>query len=91
MILAVILVSLNLTIAYLVKDSSWPVMLVIVYIFGATINHTCHVLIHDFTHWTGHPNILVNKAFAIFCNIGMGIPSAISFGTYHADHHNFMG
>jgi sphingolipid delta-4 desaturase len=48
-------------------------------------------LIHDFTHWAGHPNILVNKAFAIFCNVGMGIPSALSFGVYHSDHHNYLG
>jgi sphingolipid delta-4 desaturase len=63
----------------------------VLYAVGGTINHTLHVLVHDFTHYSGHPNILVNKAFAIFCNISMGIPSAISFGLYHSDHHNFMG
>jgi sphingolipid delta-4 desaturase len=54
------------------------------------MNHTLHCLIHDFTHWAGHSNLLINKAFAIMCNIPMGIPSAISFGKYHADHHNFL-
>ena len=34
---------------------------------------------------------MVNKAFAIFCNVTMGLPSALSFGVYHADHHNFLG
>ena len=34
---------------------------------------------------------MINKAFAIFCNIPMGVPSAISFGKHHNDHHNFMG
>jgi sphingolipid delta-4 desaturase len=48
-------------------------------------------LIHDFTHWAGCSDLTLNKAFAIFCNIGMGIPSAISFGIYHADHHNYLG
>ena len=61
------------------------------YILGGTINHTLHVLIHDFTHWGGHKNINVNKAFAIFSNIPFGIPSAISFGKYHSDHHNYLG
>ena len=73
------------------QDSSWFVILTTVYIFGGTINHTCHVLIHDFTHWAGCSDLTLNKAFAIFCNIGMGIPSAISFGIYHADHHNYLG
>lgn len=50
-----------------------------------------HVLIHDFTHWAGHPNMYVNKVFGILCNIPMGLPSAISFGKYHNDHHNYLG
>jgi sphingolipid delta-4 desaturase len=62
MILAILLVSINLSLAYVLKvvylniykDSSWPVLLTIVYVFGATINHTLHILIHDFTHWSGH-------------------------------------
>ena len=66
-------------------------LLTIIYIFGATINHTLHILIHDFTHWTGHQNLIVNKIFAVLCNIPMGLPSALSFGRYHSDHHNFMG
>lgn len=27
----------------------------------------------------------------MFCNIPMGVPSAMTFGKYHADHHNFLG
>jgi len=34
---------------------------------------------------------MVNKIFAIFCNISLGIPAGISFGIYHADHHSYMG
>ena len=61
------------------------------YWIGGTIGHTLHVLIHDFTHWAGHENITVNKIFAVACNIPMGIPSALSFGKHHSDHHNFLG
>ena len=31
-----------------------------------------------------------NKIMGVLCNITMGLPSAISFGRYHADHHNFL-
>lgn len=86
-----VLVLFNLTVTYLIRDSSWLVIFITVYIIGATVNHTLHVVVHDLTHWNGHSNILVNKVFAIFCNVSTGIPSALSFGLYHADHHNFMG
>jgi sphingolipid delta-4 desaturase len=98
MIICVALVTLGLGICYLVKvkinmikDASWPVYLLTAYIVGGTINHSLHVLIHDLTHWAGHKNLYVNKFFGILCNIPMGIPSAISFGKYHNDHHNYLG
>ena len=28
---------------------------------------------------------------AVLCNIPMGFPSALSFGKYHSDHHNYLG
>jgi sphingolipid delta-4 desaturase len=33
----------------------------------------------------------VNKIMGVLCNVPMAIPSAISFGRYHSDHHNFLG
>lgn len=91
MMLCLTLLFVGLGVCYLVKDASWTVFLLTVYFVGGTINHTMHVLIHDFTHWAGHPNMYVNKFFAILCNIPMGLPSAISFGKYHNDHHNYLG
>lgn len=64
--------------------------MLVVYVLGGTIGHTCHILVHDFTHLIGHKSPLVNKTFAILCNLGQAVPSAISFGIYHADHHNFF-
>lgn len=58
---------------------------------GGTVCHTAQLLVHDFTHFLGHPNTYVNRAFAIFCNIATGIPAAEGFLIYHADHHNFLG
>ena len=42
-------------------------------------------------HFGGHVDHNVNKFMAVLCNIPMAIPSAISFGRYHSDHHNFLG
>lgn len=32
----------------------------------------------------------VNKIMAALCNIPMALPSAMSFGRYHSEHHNFF-
>jgi len=42
-------------------------------------------------HFGGHKDINVNKIMAALCNIPMAIPSALSFGRYHSDHHNYLG
>lgn len=67
------------------------VYLGVMYIVGATLNHTCHILIHDLTHYTAYDSFIANRANAIFVNIPIAVPSAISFGRYHRDHHLNMG
>jgi len=76
---------------FIIKDSSWPVFILTAYFIGGTISHTMHVLIHDFTHMNGHPNVLVNKILAILCNVPVGFPSAMTFGKYHNEHHIYQG
>lgn len=73
------------------QDQQWWIIVLVAYIGGATLCHTLQLLVHDFTHFLGHSNVTVNKAFAIFCNFATGIPAAIAFMKYHADHHNFLG
>lgn len=70
-----------------------PVWLLVIdaYLLGGLLNHTLHICIHDFTHFSGHSNLFFNKVMAVICNIPIGIPSAIPFGKYHSYHHNFFG
>lgn len=81
---------LQLTIAYYVRNSSWPVYLSTLYFVGATISHSTQALVHDLTHFLCFESIFWNKFAAILCNMSNGIPSAISFGRYHKEHHMFM-
>lgn len=60
------------------------------YLVGGTLAHTLGTCIHDLTHYCGSCNMMLNKVVAIIANIPMAIPSAMSFGRYHADHHNYM-
>ena len=95
--LAIIVVATQITIAYLVRviifvtqDAHWLIWFATLYIVGGTLSHTCHVLIHDFTHYVGPASMFVNKIFATFTNFSIAFPTAHSFGKYHADHHNFL-
>lgn len=80
----------QLIIAYLAKDASWAVYLTVLYFIGGTLNHTLNMLIHDLTHFSCFETVIFNKFLAIMCNIPTGIPSAMSFGRYHKDHHQYM-
>ena len=61
-----------------------------VYIISGTLSHTAFLLVHDLTHLTAFTNPTLNKLAAIITNLPTGIPSAISFGKYHADHHRYL-
>jgi len=74
-----------------VQHQSWGVFLAVMYIVGATLNHTCQVLVHDLTHYTAFENFNVNRIFALITNIPTLAPSSITFGKYHYEHHEHMG
>ena len=80
----------QLTIAYYSQFMSCSAFLLCMYVFSATMNHTIFLLIHDLTHFTAFKDQTVNKLVAILANLVTGIPSAISFGKYHADHHRYL-
>ena len=89
--LTVFLVALQVGICYLIRDLPWWAVLVITYFVSGVITHALFVLIHDLTHFTAFKSRKANQLTAILANFGQGVPSAISFGRYHADHHIFLG
>ncbi|XP_019630980.1 PREDICTED: sphingolipid delta(4)-desaturase DES1-like isoform X2 [Branchiostoma belcheri] len=87
-----IMVAVQLTIAYLLKDSSWPLILLTAYFIGGTINHIMLVAWHEICHNLafGHARPRANKALGIFGNVIIGFPASISFKKYHLEHHKFQ-
>lgn len=84
-------VVLQLLACYLVKDASWPVFLLVAYIVGGTLNHSCTTAIHETTHGLVFDKAVHNYLMAIFVNLPMGIPVAMSFKKYHHEHHQYQG
>jgi len=77
--------------AYLVKDTSWWIVVAAAYIFGAFANHALFVMIHECTHNLLFKKKAMNLAAAIVANLPHTLPSAISFVRYHIKHHSFQG
>ena len=72
-------------------DFSFPVLLVLSYFIGAVPNHALYALIHDITHFLCFKSVNANKYLGIIANLPQVIPSAVTFGRYHRDHHSNMG
>jgi sphingolipid 4-desaturase/C4-monooxygenase len=87
----ILLVFAQLVAAYLTKYMSWPVYFIVAYAFGGTITHSLSLMNHELSHGNLFKSKKMNEYFAMFCNTGMGIPSATTFKRYHMEHHQFQG
>jgi sphingolipid delta-4 desaturase len=85
------LVAGMIALAYIVRESSWWIILIVAYTVGAFANHGLFVMIHECTHNLLFKKKSFNHMAAIVANLPHGIPSAISFIRYHIKHHAFQG
>lgn len=83
-------VALQLGIAYMLRSASWPIVLGAAWLVGAVASHSLFVLIHDAAHDLIVPSKAWNKFFGILCNVGQGMPTAMSFRTFHLLHHSHL-
>ncbi|KAG9085542.1 hypothetical protein FRC06_003561, partial [Ceratobasidium sp. 370] len=61
------------------------------YAIGGTANHNLFLAIHEITHNLAFRGVKANKLFAMFANLPIGIPYAITFKRYHIEHHKHLG
>ena len=84
-------VLLQLLTGFLLRDAGWLWIILSAYVFGAFASHALFVLIHDATHNLVSKTPDTNRLFGILCNVGQGVPSAMSFRLFHLLHHARMG
>jgi sphingolipid delta-4 desaturase len=63
----------------------------VLWLYGTTCGHVLTLAGHETSHNLVLPTTKMNELLGIFCNCGMGIPSAMTFKRYHMEHHLYMG
>ncbi len=58
---------------------------------GAVLSHWAGVVIHEASHNLCASTPGLNRGLALFANVHVPLPAAMSFFRYHRDHHAFMG
>lgn len=86
------MVTLQFILAYIMKDQMWTAQFwIVAYVFGATINHSLFLAIHEITHFLAFEKPLHNRLLACFANLPIGIAYMAAFRGYHMEHHSFQG
>src|SRR2546423_2254765 len=91
--IVVLVVSLQIFCAYQLRHTavlSWPFLLTS-YLIGATANQNLFLAIHEISHNLAFRSGFLNRAFAIFANLPIGIPYSAGFRPYHLTHHKSLG
>ncbi|XP_065171329.1 sphingolipid delta(4)-desaturase DES1 [Atheta coriaria] len=88
-----LMVSIQMIMMFVIKDQSWPVLLLAAYMLGGVINHSLMLAIHEIAHNLafGHARPMANRWFGFFANLPIGVPASISFKKYHLEHHRYQG
>jgi sphingolipid delta-4 desaturase len=86
-----LLVAAQLLAAYLLRDSSWWLIVLVGYVFGGVVNHALLLAIHELSHNLAFQRPLHNRLFGFFVNLPIGLPVSATFRHYHLLHHSHQG
>ncbi|KAK6633698.1 hypothetical protein RUM44_004305 [Polyplax serrata] len=87
------MISIQVVLMHLMRDQSWPIILLTAYCLGGVINHSLMLAIHEISHNLafGHARPMANRIFGMFTNLVIGIPISVTFKIYHLEHHRYQG
>jgi sphingolipid 4-desaturase/C4-monooxygenase len=85
------LVIAHLTIAALVSEAPWWIVVVVAYVIGAFLTHALGVLIHESAHHLVFRRPVPSILAGMLANLPLFFPSARLFQIYHLRHHAFLG
>ncbi|MBS1565148.1 MAG: fatty acid desaturase [Bacteroidetes bacterium] len=85
------LVAFQVVVAWLVRDTSWWIVVGAAYFLGAFADHSLFVMIHECAHRLLFKSHSANRLAGILANVPQIFPSSVSFERYHIKHHSFQG
>ncbi len=86
-----LLVVAQLGLAYTLRAAPWWQLLLAAYLVGGLINQALLLAIHELSHNLAFRRPWLNRAFAMFVNLPVGVPVAETFRYYHLLHHTHQG
>lgn len=84
-------VLLQVMMAWLTLNWTWPSYIAALYVVGATVNHSLFLAIHELSHNLGARTPAQNKLISMVANLPIGIAYCITFKPYHMEHHRYQG
>lgn len=89
----VITVLIQIGMALLVRDLSWPLVWLFTYVISGTLNHSLSISFHEIGHNLafGNHRPMANRILGYIANLPLCIPSSVTFKKYHIDHHKYQG
>eukprot|EP00928_Gymnodinium_smaydae_P060769 TRINITY_DN4456_c0_g1_i4.p1 TRINITY_DN4456_c0_g1~~TRINITY_DN4456_c0_g1_i4.p1 ORF type:complete len:349 (+),score=43.14 TRINITY_DN4456_c0_g1_i4:64-1047(+) len=84
-------VLLQLSMAWVTLEWSWPAFIAVAYVVGATANHSLFLAVHELAHNLGAQRPEHNKLIGFLANLPIAIPYSATFKPYHMDHHRYQG
>lgn len=72
-------------------DLGWPVLFLLAWVWGGTLNHSQMLAVHELSHDLFFPEVWQNVWFGIFSSLPLGLPISLSFKKYHLIHHRRQG
>ena len=84
-------VALQIALAWWTRDLPWGAYLAVVYVVGATANHSLFLAIHEMSHNLAAKEPWINKAISLVANFPIGLPYFSSFKNFHMAHHRYQG
>jgi len=85
------LVATQIWISSWIGQCGWVSYFLIMYIFGATMNHSLQLANHELSHNLAFDGRFWNYIFGIIANFPTAVPSSVPFRGYHMEHHQKQG
>lgn len=81
----------QVVIAKYIADTHWAVFWFVTYAVSGTLNQSLLLAVHELSHNLAFKTARYNRYLALFANLPIGIPEAVTFKRYHLEHHKLQG